>query len=60
MQAQEAAVEPEIERAAIIAAAVLAAREAERLPADGFEAAERDGRSWRLAGRQLAQGREPR
>jgi acetyl-CoA carboxylase biotin carboxylase subunit len=60
VQAQEAAVEPDLERAAIVAAAVLAAREAERLPADGFEAAERDGRGWRLAGRRQLHGGAPR
>jgi hypothetical protein len=60
VQALEAAVDPELERAAIVAAAVLAAQETEHLPQDGFEAAERDGREWRLAGRRLAQGREPR
>lgn len=60
VQALEAAVDPELERAAIVAAAVLAAQEAEHLPQNGFEAAERDGREWRLAGRRLAQSREPR
>ncbi|HQT93003.1 MAG TPA: biotin carboxylase N-terminal domain-containing protein [Thermoanaerobaculaceae bacterium] len=60
VQTQEAAVEPDLERAAIVAAAVLAAREAERLPADGFEAAERDGRDWRLAGRRQLHGKVPR
>ncbi len=60
VQALEAAGNPEVERAAIVAAAVLAAREAEHLPADGFEAAERDGRAWRLAGRRAAQGKDPK
>jgi hypothetical protein len=48
-----------VEEAAIVAAAVLAAEEGEHLPHDGFEVAEREGRGWRLAGRALAQGREP-
>jgi len=60
VQAQEAAMDPELERAAIVAAACLALEEAERLPADALDAAEREGRNWRLAGRSQAQGRNPR
>ncbi|HVN75890.1 MAG TPA: biotin carboxylase N-terminal domain-containing protein [Thermoanaerobaculaceae bacterium] len=60
VQALEAAENPEVERAAIVAAAVLSAREAEHLPSDGFEAAERYGREWRLAGRRAAQAKDPR
>ena len=59
VQALEAAVDPDLERAAIVAAAVLAAQEAEHLPQDGFEAAERDGREWRLAGRRHAHAQGP-
>jgi len=60
VQALEAAENPDVELAAVVAAAVLAAREAEHLPADGFAAAERDGRAWRLAGRRTAQAKDPR
>jgi acetyl/propionyl-CoA carboxylase alpha subunit len=60
VEALEAAENPEVELAAIVAAAVLAAREAEHLPSDGFEAAERDGREWRLAGRRVAHAKDPR
>ena len=59
VQALEAAVDPTLEEAAIVAVACLAAEEAEHLPHDGFEVAEREGRGWRLAGRAQAQGREP-
>jgi acetyl-CoA carboxylase biotin carboxylase subunit len=58
VQALEAAVDPAVEEAAIVAAACLAAEEAEHLPHDGFEVAEREGRGWRLAGRARAQGRD--
>jgi acetyl-CoA carboxylase biotin carboxylase subunit len=57
IQSQEAAGDPELERTAIVAAACLALQEAERLPADAFDAAEQEGRSWRLAGRSAAQGK---
>jgi len=60
VQALEAEENPEAELAAVVAAAVLAAREAEHLPADGFAAAERDGRDWRLAGRRVAHAKDPR
>jgi acetyl/propionyl-CoA carboxylase alpha subunit len=59
VQALEAAVDPAVEEAAIVAAACLAAEEAEHLPHDAFEVAEREGRGWRLVGRALSQGREP-
>ena len=58
VQALEAAVDPAVEEAAIVAAACLAAEEAEHLPHDGFEVAEREGRGWRLAGRARAQGKD--
>ena len=57
VQAQEAAVDPVLEEAAIIAAACLAAQEGERLPRDGYDVAEREGRGWRLAGRAELHGR---
>jgi acetyl-CoA carboxylase biotin carboxylase subunit len=60
VQALEAAVDPGLEEAAIVAAACLAAEEADHLPRDGFEVAEREGRGWRLAGRAQAHGRDPR
>ncbi len=60
VQAQEAAVDPVLEEAAIVAAACLSAQEAEHLPRDGFDVAEREGRSWRLAGRRELHGRGPR
>ena len=60
VQALEAAGDPAVEEAAIVAAACLAAEEAEHLPHDAFEISEREGRGWRVAGRTLAQGREPR
>jgi acetyl-CoA carboxylase biotin carboxylase subunit len=60
VQALEAAVDPAVQEAAIVAAAVLAAEEGEHLPHDAFEVAEREGRGWRLAGRAQAQGRDPR
>jgi acetyl-CoA carboxylase biotin carboxylase subunit len=60
VEALEAAGAPDLEEVAIIAAACLAAREAERLPSDGFEVAEREGSTWRDAGRRIAHGRFPR
>jgi acetyl-CoA carboxylase biotin carboxylase subunit len=60
VQAQEAEVDPLLEEAAIVAAACLAAEETEHLPRDGFEVAEREGRSWRLAGRAQLHGKVPR
>ena len=60
VQAQEAAVDPFLEEVAIVAAACLAAEEAGHLPHDGFDLAEREGRSWRLAGRGEAHGKVPR
>ncbi len=60
VQALEAAEDPELERAAIVAAAVLAAREAEQVPPEALDAAERDGRAWRLAGRRQLQRGGPR
>jgi hypothetical protein len=53
-------VDPALEEAAIVAAACLAAEEAEHLPHDGFERAEREGREWRLVGRSQLQGKGPR
>jgi len=60
VQALEAAVDPALEQAAIIAAACLAADEAQRVPHDGFVVAEREGGRWRAAGRRAAHGRGPR
>jgi acetyl-CoA carboxylase, biotin carboxylase subunit len=60
VQSLEAAVDPALEEAAIVAAACLAAEEAEHLPHDGFERAEREGREWRLVGRSQLQGKGPR
>jgi len=60
VQSLEAAVDPALEEAAIVAAACLAAEEAEHLPHDGFERAELEGRGWRLAGRSRLHGGDPR
>jgi acetyl-CoA carboxylase biotin carboxylase subunit len=60
VQSLEAAGDPALEEAAIVAAACLAAEEAEHLPRDGFESAEREGREWRLVGRSQLHGRGPR
>jgi acetyl-CoA carboxylase biotin carboxylase subunit len=60
VQALEAAVDPAVEEAAIVAAACLAAEEAEHLPHDGFEIAEREGWGWRLAGRSELHGKDSR
>jgi acetyl-CoA carboxylase biotin carboxylase subunit len=60
VQSLEAAVDPALEEAAIVAAACLAAEEAEHLPHDGFESAEREGREWRLVGRSQLHGKGPR
>ncbi len=58
--ALQAASDPAMEEVAVVAAACLAAREAEAVSVDGFEIAERQGVAWREAGRRQAQGRWPR
>jgi len=60
VEAMEAAEDPALEEVALVAAACFAAREAEGLPRDGFDVAEREGEAWRHAGRRAAQGRYPR
>ena len=60
VQSLEAASEPELEEVALLAAACLAAEDAGRLPADGLEAAERQGEAWRAEGRRRAHGRTTR
>ena len=60
VEALEAVGDPELEEVAIVAAACLAARDAGRIPADGFESAEREGRAWREDGRRAAHGRPTR
>jgi acetyl-CoA carboxylase biotin carboxylase subunit len=58
--ALQAAGDPALEQVAIMAAACLAAREAEQLPGDTFEVVEREGAAWRGEGRRVAHGRYPR
>jgi len=57
VQAQEAAVDPELEEAAIVAAACLALEEAGRLSPGDLASSEREGERWRIAGRMRAQAR---
>ena len=60
VQSLEAASAPEIEEVALVAAACLAAQDAQRLPEGGLDAAEREGEAWRREGRRLAHARFPR
>ncbi len=60
VEALQAAGDPALEEVAIVAAACLAAREAEGLPDDAFEVAEREVAAWREEGRRMFHGRFPR
>ncbi|MGE5236117.1 MAG: acetyl/propionyl/methylcrotonyl-CoA carboxylase subunit alpha [Acidobacteriota bacterium] len=56
----EAASDPHLEEAALVAAACLETLAVSRLPGDTLATAEREGANWRHEGRRFAHGRDPR